>query len=159
LDTPEAGGGWMKSPVFDNESGFGGSGVVQKKKTDSSATKADNPMDLLSGLFDAVGSLFGIGGCVESGPFKDIKLHIGPMGRMAPGNVRCLTRSLNANLGELATTKAMKSLLASKTFGALGSTIEIPFATAGDAPFHTIGHGGIAGEVCCRQYLKFMILT
>jgi tyrosinase len=86
------------------------------------------------------------GGCVETGPFKDIKLRIGPMGKMDPSNVRCLRRNFNPRLGEQVTKVAMKKLMESKTFGDLRMSIEMPFSTTG-APFHTVGHQGIGGEV------------
>jgi tyrosinase len=136
LDTPEAGGGWLKSPVFDPVSGFGGNGAARN------ATSTSSFSDMIESLIGGTG-----GGCVMSGPFKDIKLHIGPLGAMNSNTSRCLTRSFDPSLGQRGTKVTFKNLMAAKTFGDLRTYIEMPFAGQGEAPFHTIGHGGVGGEV------------
>ncbi|KAF2672518.1 Di-copper centre-containing protein, partial [Microthyrium microscopicum] len=74
LDTPSQGGSFLKSPIFDPISGFGGNG-----KPDP-----DNILQKLNGTG---------GGCIQDGIFKDVKLWIGPVGQMIPNNPRCLTRN------------------------------------------------------------------
>jgi tyrosinase len=160
LDTPEAGGSWLKSPVFDDESGFGGTGVAPKPISTPMAPNSNSTgglAELVHGVADFIVNFIVSlgGGCVDSGPFKDIKLHIGPMGQMAPDNVRCLKRNINAFLGERATKASMRTLMASKTFAELRTAIEMPNPfSSGEAPFHTIGHGGIGGEVFANRYCQ-----
>jgi len=155
LDSPEAGGSWMRSPVFDDETGFGGNGAN---------AQSDRLAQLMKGgkgiPFKDIGALFGStanmvetlmggtgGGCVMSGPFKDVKLHIGPMAKMDPKNIRCLKRNFNPKLGGQVTKSTMRNLMKDEAFGNLRRTIELPFAVPGGAPFHTIGHQGIGGEM------------
>jgi hypothetical protein len=94
------------------------------------------------------------GGCVSEGPFKDMKLHIGPFGIMKENNTRCLKRSFNAALVNSAATKEVfDKILGSKNFGEFRKKIEMPaFGTGvakfGPNDFHSLGHGGVGGEVC-----------
>jgi len=165
LDTPEAGGSWINSPVFDPVAGFGGNGAKFNGTGNPRSPEATNeaPKEGKTGsgsLFDIFGSLFGPnsmdmmrgtgGWCLLNGPFKDIKLHIGPFGQMKPGTKeRCLTRNFNSAAGERATKDVMKRLLATKTFGEFRNSIELPDFRAknGGGAFHNIGHSGIGGEV------------
>ena len=116
----------------------------------------------LAGLFGGLGGPFGGrtgAGCVADGPFKDEKLHIGPLGAMRPNNTRCLTRNLNAASAHGAAAKESfrQVLTASKTFGDLRAALEMPIRAAGGAngtagprmagSLHTVGHGGIGGEM------------
>ncbi|KAF2669144.1 Di-copper centre-containing protein [Microthyrium microscopicum] len=141
LDTPAAGGSWLKSPLFDPESGFGGNGA--KLKAGESGLKG-------------FGAGFGTGGgCVVDGPFKDMKLHIGPGAVMKMGSERCLTRSFNIEAGEAAGSKeVVKDALASKDFQTLRMAVEMPNITFTGGKierhgggFHNVGHGGVGGEM------------
>jgi hypothetical protein len=93
------------------------------------------------------------GGCVESGPFKDVKLHIGPLGIMKANNTRCLKRSINPALANSGASKEVfQKILGSKNFGELRQNVEVPsFGGSGSvkfgADFHSLGHGGVGGEV------------
>jgi hypothetical protein len=93
------------------------------------------------------------GGCIEGGPFKDMKLHIGPFGIMKENNTRCLRRSFNAVMANSAASKQVfDKILSSKNFGEFRQHIEVPsFGGTGAArtgpDFHSLGHGGVGGEV------------
>jgi hypothetical protein len=195
LDTKQAGGDWIKSPLFDNQSGFGGNGAKVESpfmpknanhgqsRPDKSPSVPNSPSHDLSNGFtggflkDILGSLLkdfsggpqkaspsGIpfpgdmfmggsgGGCVEAGPFKDMKLHIGPFGMMKENNIRCLKRSFNAALANSAASQqVLDKILSSKDFGEFRQQIEVPsFGRTGAGvgmDFHSLGHGGIGGEV------------
>jgi hypothetical protein len=93
------------------------------------------------------------GGCVSSGPFKDMKLHIGPFGMMKENNTRCLKRNFNPGLANAAASKqVLDRILNSKNFGEFRQRIEVPSfgSTNGfkiGPDFHSLGHGGVGGEV------------
>jgi tyrosinase len=181
LDAPDRGGSWLKSPLFDPITGFGSNGV----KTNASRPK---PPKLPAGFAPLEGVPFGFdgpfppmsagtgGGCLLDGPFKNITLTIGPMGRMTANNTRCLKRDLNPTVAEAGATRAnLKTLLHKKTFNEFRRGMEMPMGFGGglggslgggehshshnDAntsvsspimrPFdmHVIGHGGVGGEV------------
>src|ERR1700761_2607811 len=170
LEAPEAGGAWLSSPVFDTEAGFGGNGA--KVAADGLSSGKGFPAGLppflqgkggnfpgKGGQLPDIAAIFGNadpiaietamggtgGGCVMAGPFKDIKLHIGPMGKMDPKNIRCLRRNFNPRLGEQVTKEAMRALINNTSFGNLRMSIEMPFTMSGGAPFHTVGHQGVGG--------------
>jgi tyrosinase len=140
LDTPDAGGSFTKSPLFDPVSGFGGNG----KKATAGA---------MMGL-PSFGTRTG-GGCLVDGPFANRTLRIGPMGYMKPNNPRCLTRDFNPQMAEASATKAlMARLMKAKSYKNLMHQMEeLPpptfekgvFKFQGDV--HSIGHYGIGGEV------------
>jgi tyrosinase len=145
------------SPVFDVETGFGGNGAsvpgadIPPFLTSGKGMPFGEPPTMFGGdghnpIAEAVAGGTG-GGCLMSGPFKDVKLRIGPMGKMDPSNVRCLRRNFHPKLGEQVTKAAMRSLMDSKVFGNLRMSIEAPFSISGAAPFHTVGHQGVGGEV------------
>jgi tyrosinase len=177
LDTPSGGGSWLKSPLFDPVSGFGGNGV-RTAAAASSASPSPSPPAQANPLADLISGLAGFGGrlrsagCVADGPFKDEKLHIGPMGVMRPNNTRCLTRNLNAATAHSAASKdSFRAVLeGSKTFGDLRTQMEMPMrggrggssnssSSGGKAAgtgtgtrmafgsLHTVGHGGVGGEM------------
>jgi hypothetical protein len=161
LENAESGGSWVTSPVFDVSAGFGGNGA--KVNTTAAATPtAPTGNALWDGLVGILESLFNSpamvamrgtgGGCVESGPFRNITLHIGPAGAMKPNNTRCLVRNFVPGSGESASRAMMKGLLAAKTFGQLRSDIEFPPPQPQGGGnhgggFHSIGHGAVGGEV------------
>jgi len=156
LDSPEAGRTWASSPVFDNEAGFGGNGANIQSERLASLMKGGKgiPFRDIGKLFGGAGpdlyeTLLGGtgGGCIMSGPFKDMKLHIGPMARMDPKNVRCLRRNFNAKIPGQVTKQTMRTLMKNPAFGNLRIAIEMPYSLAGGAPFHNVGHQGIGGEV------------
>jgi tyrosinase len=160
LDTPSGGGTWLKSPLFDPVSGFGGNGVPRNPAPAAGAATPPANNNPLAALFGGLGALFGGrtgGGCVADGPFKDDKLHIGPLGAMRPNNTRCLTRNLNAASAHGAASKDSfrATLTESKTFGDLRAALEMPVRAANGSSgglrmsgsLHTVGHGGVGGEM------------
>jgi hypothetical protein len=180
----------MKSPLFDNESGFGGNGAkvenpfadllnmlnmpkmpkmsnmdehshTHSQPSSDAGPKGPPGRPPTGGMPFRGGAMFmggSGGGCVEGGPFKDMKLHIGPFGIMKENNTRCLRRSFNAALANSAASKqVLDKILGSKNFGEFRQHIEVPsFGGAGAArigpDFHSLGHGGVGGEVLpCRK--------
>jgi tyrosinase len=171
LDSQEAGGDLLKSPILDPISGFGGNGAQTEIKIPFTVTILNDMIEGLKGLQvpDSIISFlrsmvqgvkipdsitFG-GGCLQDGPFKDMILHIGPMGQMVDAKPRCLSRNLNPmiiNMG--ATKKNYARVLKSKTFQEFGFWIESPDFHADlshgiqtNSDFHTIGHFSVGGEV------------
>jgi tyrosinase len=164
LDTPEAGGEWLKSPIFDPVSGFGGNG----KKVDSAALPNGMNISTLAGLAKIIPGLDlsmimdGTGGgCVLDGPFQHRSLTIGPMGQMTANNTRCLTRNINAKFAQSsASSKSMRKVLSAKTMAEFrylaesGSrSISVSWhginVTDEGGNMHNIGHAGVGGEVSC----------
>jgi tyrosinase len=110
-------------------------------------------------IADAIAGATG-GGCLMSGPFKDVKLRIGPMGKMdVNAKERCIRRNFHPKLGEQVTKAAMTSLMQQKNFGDMRMTIEAPFSISGGAPFHTVGHQGVGGDVRRTVYHNYWYLT
>jgi len=121
LDTPEAGGDWDKSPLFDSVNGFGGNGAYVNQsamplpggmsaETLAQLTKLIPGFDLP--MFGGSG-----GGCIQDGIFANRTLTIGPMGQMTPNNTRCITRGFNAKLAhQSASKKSLSKVLSAKTF-------------------------------------------
>ncbi|KAF2668920.1 Di-copper centre-containing protein [Microthyrium microscopicum] len=136
LDTPSGGGSFTKSPIFDPDSGFGGNG----KKINSTFS-----------LPGATG-----GGCVDSGPFQQVVLHIGPSGLMKLNNNRCLTRNFIPWIVESDAAKStLVKALDSKTFGDFMEQVQRTGHAHGGIPtmetifsdLHSIGHYSINGEM------------
>jgi tyrosinase len=162
LDTKEGGGSFLESPLFDPISGFGGNGrkIGVTPNPQQSAPKSAQPdhghadsvtESLLSGFSTG-------GGCLLNGPFVNRTLRIGPYARMSPNNIRCLTRNFNAKIAEVsASKKTLSRILSAKTFAEFSDRISHapPFpehVTMNDlfnlpGDLHTIGHGGVGGEV------------
>ena len=81
------------------------------------------------------------------------------MGAMRPNNTRCLTRNLNAVTAHGAAAKEtfQHVLTTSKTFGDLRAELEMPVLNMGGnatggarrrvGSLHSVGHGGVGGEV------------
>jgi tyrosinase len=175
LDTKDGGGSFLKSPVFDKDTGFGGNG----KKIS------------LSGLFGLPGSAPGSsvllqpghshsdsavesllsgfstgGGCLLDGPFINRTVRIGPFGKMAPDNTHCLTRNLNPMIAEWsANKKTLSRILSAKTYAELSDRMshappppaEMTFKDLQDlfespGDLHGVGHGGIGGEVSLEDW-------
>ncbi|KAF2400179.1 Di-copper centre-containing protein [Trichodelitschia bisporula] len=167
IDTKDHNATLKASPVFDPVIGFGGDGVrvARNVSVPAAPPPPKNPMlDWLTAnipgfempMFDPAM----MGGCVQDGPFKNITLHVGPMGRMISGEKgRCLTRGFNQFIMDSAASKEnIRKVLASKDFGEFRVAIEQPrvrfgatngsFGIVSDGgDLHTIGHGGIGGEM------------
>jgi tyrosinase len=126
LDTPERGGMFEDSPVFDPKLGFGGNGKATKN--------ARNEWEA---------------GCVTDGPFAKYRLHMGP-GHNASYTDRCLTRDFDANLAENSTSPSVV-VQPQLRFPKYEDFSELDFAPTGydrdrGGP-HTTGHNGVGGEV------------
>ncbi|KAF8463421.1 hypothetical protein BDZ91DRAFT_682722 [Kalaharituber pfeilii] len=124
------------SPVFDPITGFGGNGKVGPSALNITASRP----------FIEGGTG---GGCVVDGPFKDMKLNVGP-GPIVTLNTRCLSRSINPTLANnfLSYDQNIKPLWNAKKYK------EFAVLTEGDqklgqAPiitFHGAGHYVAGGE-------------
>ncbi|KAF2666152.1 Di-copper centre-containing protein [Microthyrium microscopicum] len=127
LDSKDAGGDFVKSPLFDPVSGFGGNGKKEKN----------------AGGFGGFGG-FGFGGtgggCITDGPFVNRTLRIGPQGKMAVNNTRCLRRDFNPNVvDQTANKKVLGPLLNSKTYAQFCQVIGMQL--------HNVGHMSVGGEM------------
>lgn len=160
LDSYEAGGDFMHSPLWDAETGFGGNGgFVPHKYSEcelasmppgTHETEWQWPTEAPQEFPGGTG-----GGCVVDGPFKDMVLHIGPMGRMLGDTPRCLTRNFNPSiLNRGATKEAYARLLGKTDYAAFGTQMlssvvggQSPFVPGSVMDFHMTGHGSIGGEV------------
>jgi hypothetical protein len=164
LDSPENGGYFRDSPVFDPIIGHGGDGIeVQRSKrhfTNQSHSEKGSPSDHDDDE----------GGCIQDGPFKNLTIRIGPFGRMVPDNNRCLRRKFNVRLAhEVAGKRSMTAVLNSKDFTQFRMMIERGHEVhigeelkdsqskndhdiIIDGDLHNIGHTGIGGEVSCRLF-------
>jgi tyrosinase len=172
LDTPEAGSHWLKSPLFDVETGFGGNGAKMNISATPFGLNASAFASLLpKGVtleslpsiipgFEVMGEMMGTGGgCIQDGPFKGRRVTIGPMGRMVANNTRCLTRSFSPGGAHAAASKkSIMSVLKASTFAQFRMYMEQPkmtMSTTGGkfnmsnegGGLHNIGHFGVGGEV------------
>lgn len=91
------------------------------------------------------------GGCVTTGPFRDMQLHLGPLNMtddfytLPPNafryNPRCFTRSLNSNLASLFTNQTcVDRLLASTNITDFQDTINYNPTLTGLSGIHGGGH-------------------
>lgn len=159
-DTPEAGSEWLKSPIFDPVSGFGGNGkhVNVSMPEGVNSTMFASLAKIIPGL-DMPMMMGGTGGgCLLDGPFQNMTLSIGPMGQMTPNNTRCLTRNINPILAQTsANSKSMRKVLSAKSMvefrqwaesGARDWSISTKGINVDSfGSMHDIGHGGVGGEV------------
>jgi tyrosinase len=129
LDTPEAGGSWTKSPLWDPEHGFGGNGayVNYSKMLPPNGGLSQETLTLLTKLIPGfeIPTFGGSGGgCIQDGIFKNRTLTVGPMGQMTPNNTRCIIRSFDAKLAHRsASKKSMSKVLSAKTFAEFRSWV------------------------------------
>jgi tyrosinase len=121
LDTPETGGNWDKSPLWDVEHGFGGNGAY----VNMSATQLPGglSMEALTQLTKIIpGFELPViggsgGGCLKDGVFANRTIRIGPMGQMTQNNTRCITRGFNTKLAHAsASKKSLSKVLSAKSF-------------------------------------------
>ncbi|KAI5803488.1 hypothetical protein DFH27DRAFT_50436 [Peziza echinospora] len=116
-----------KSELFDEDDGFGGDGIY---------VAAEGPF-VIPGHTG--------GGCVTTGPFKNMELHVGP-GNSLTNTPRCLKRDFAASINyKFANTAKVNGVLAKNTY--------VEFMTAVDGEtnwenmgIHGPGHYSIGGE-------------
>lgn len=145
LDTPEKGGHFATSPIFDPVYGFGGGGkrtapspvvtvpAAAQPKSMSSPTTVPAPKGDIPGPIAANSSVPGLpgmvvgctsmsmnlacGSCVTDGPFAKYPVYLGPGNDTAKANTRCLNRNINAASAERgAASKAIARLMEKSTF-------------------------------------------
>lgn len=120
---------FLRSPLWDPNSGFGGNGAPTP------------PNDSPFAIPGATG-----GGCVTNGPFKDFRLHLGPGDSLNATN-RCLTRGFSPTIAKnFSNTAKVNKALSQVNFGWFDKVVE------GETNFINVGiHGGghysIGGEV------------
>jgi len=130
LDTPDGGGRFNQSPIWNPDHGFGGNGIPTNK----------------TALFDGAPFPRGTGGgCVTDGPFKDTQFRIGPLGKMEKNKSHCLTRDINAAEVEAngGLSKIQKTLKA-KSFKDFMDNVQK--SLEGFPPGGPGGHGGHGGS-------------
>jgi tyrosinase len=133
LDGPDGGGAFLKSPIFDPVSGFGGNG----KKI---ARAGESP-------YPITGSG---GGCLTDGPFANHSLHIGPYGEMVASNARCLRRDFSPRHVEVSASKEVLSrVLKANTYARFSASLS--------NDLHAVGHGSVGGEVCCCNRTRIVL--
>jgi tyrosinase len=133
LDTPDRGGQFNKSPVWDPVLGFGGDGR-------------------------AVGGINGPDRCIENGPWSQYNVTMVKK-PYDPGWDRCLVREFNWTLGERSGSPNMvlKGILDFDTYADF-SELDVPlwgFDQLTGGP-HAIGHLAVGGEVRSYESIKYM---
>jgi len=132
LDTPERGGHFNSSPLFDPLTGFGGDGKAPPGKSTSKPACA----------FGSV-----CGNCVTDGPFAKYQIYLGP-GNSFKANPRCLVRQVNGLAAETgAASKNIGALLNKSSFEQF-QTLDGGASGKGFTPgVHSIGHLGVGGDM------------
>jgi tyrosinase len=128
LDTPAY--QWDNSPLFHPVFGFGGNGPYLRPD-------AENPNP-----FEVPGRTGG--GCVRTGPFKDMVVRLGPQGDVS-GNPRCLRRDFSPYFaGRYLGTNQTMLTINQPTFGHFARVMEggPSFEASG---IHGGGHYGVGG--------------
>jgi tyrosinase len=141
LDTPERGGHFKTSPVFDPKYGFGGDGSL----TPSPDNKNGN---------SPKGAKAAKGVKCADGPFAKYKINLGP-GNSMKANPRCLTRQINGPMAEAAAKpENLAAIMRESTFEQFqqlrarnAGNFNLASPNSFVVGFHTIGHQGIGGEV------------
>lgn len=119
-----------KAPVFDPVTGFGGDGVPGTY-TLPNHTSVDR-------IFPEA-----FKGCVMDGPFKDLKLHVGP-GFLITDH--CLTRGIDETMKKYLTSAAVANITSSPTFETFRIQVEGEPITP-DHRVHDAGHIVIGGDM------------
>ncbi|KAH6662025.1 hypothetical protein B0J14DRAFT_310949 [Halenospora varia] len=132
-----------KSPIFDgSDSSMGGNGEKVTHKATS------------------VGPAQNGGGCVKTGPFKNMTVHLGPVSPIADpapprnpasnglgDNPRCLRRDLGPNLIKYCTTANLVTLITGqKTIGPFQNTLQNGGAVGGSQGIHGSAHFTIGSD-------------
>ncbi len=158
LDLPPK-GNWLDSPLFDPVTGFGGNGKFVEIPQDfvyygfdmtPLSLTGEGPVteargnDLVLSILPVLTEVRTGGGCVPNGPFKDLKIRMGPF-NSTEGNERCLNRDFAPSFVEgLGLPGLLDTVTAAGSYMELLSVIEF---------VHGIGHvgvGGLIGEVSMR---------
>lgn len=152
LDLPPK-GRFVDSPVFAADSGFGGNGKYTPTPADfvfygfdktvlplngqGTVSKARGNKDLL-GVLPIIETARTGGGCVPNGPFKDLKIRLGPSNATGM-NTRCLNRDFAPSILDL-----LDPLTALQKIQATNSYEEL---TTLAQSVHGIGHAGVGGLI------------
>ncbi|PKS13374.1 hypothetical protein jhhlp_000145 [Lomentospora prolificans] len=121
---------FFNSPLFDDETGFGGNGkyIPGNVTHPANGVPPRNPDDFP----DRTG-----GGCIQSGPFANLTTHLGP-GNSTDLNPHCVRRDFSPESFANRTGKAqIDDGMAQLDFGSFGRLTE--------PSFHAGGHWGIGG--------------
>jgi tyrosinase len=172
LDSPEKGGHFNSSPIFDPVYGFGGGGKGSPSSvptpprpvapppvaanSSTSAAKGAPPKGQPKGA-GGMSGMCGFGGvcgsCVTDGPFAKYKVYIGP-GNSTKSNPRCLVRNLNAQAAEAGSSpSAIERLMSREKYEQFQTLDTSPdgFTWKSTGKFtpgiHSVGHMGVGGDV------------
>lgn len=129
----------LNSTIFSpSPSGFGGNGAY-------------DPTALIQWLWIPAQG----GGCIQSGPFKDVVIHIGP-GNSTAYTERCIKRNIFPRAAERWMTKEEEERLYKlEEYEVFQDTLQgaIDFDT--NLGVHNGGHLVVSGEVSCRRHPNF----
>lgn len=143
----------MNSSIFDPVTGFGGNGAFRETPADFVFYGTDMtvlPLDGQGPISDTRGNALVAralpriraartgGGCVQDGPFKDVKIRLGPWNDTG-NNERCLNRDFAPAFAE--GLPAVAEITRFMTSDSLANV------TAGIAPLHVVGHAGVGGLI------------
>ncbi|EAU86324.1 hypothetical protein CC1G_08048 [Coprinopsis cinerea okayama7 len=140
-----------QSPVFDAVTGFGGNGVPGTYTPPPNVPEFPGPdwpediplPEFPTGLPGFPGGPTAQGGCIDTGPFKDRPITIGPANLNIP---RCLTRAFYDDLLNNLDKTSVDWALAQKTYGDFDAAITFrsPPLEPG-AGIHGAGHAVVGG--------------
>lgn len=121
-----------KAPVFDPTCGFGGNGPYINSTNDPSVSPH---------IPGKTG-----GGCVQDGPFKNVKVNMGPKYNLTY-NPRCLTRDFSPYFAsQTLNSSVVASALAGKTFKDFDTFVQGRFDIP-DTTYHGGGHLSVGGDL------------
>jgi tyrosinase len=117
------------SPIFDNILGFGGDGEYNASAPDHAGGSQG-------------------GGCIKSGWFKNLQVHLAPGNSTAVGVERCVTRNLHQIAATLWLTSEREADVLSKgTYEEFALTLEGGVNLVTDLGMHGAGHFALGGEM------------
>jgi tyrosinase len=145
LDTPDEGGSWAGSPIWDTETGFGGNGI--------NGTIVNITPFMEGSPVGGVGKP--VGSCVVTGPFAQDKytlnLDSGPPTNFTtlPTAKRCLFRNWQPQITDIGFgwDKNVKPVLELFPFANFTAALDKDIGDTGAPGLHPNGHGGTGGEV------------
>jgi tyrosinase len=127
LDSPEGGGRFNASPIWDSVHGFGGDGVSMSLRTTAGGRRMR---------------------CLTGGPWAGTNIRLDP-DNMVEGFERCIERDFDSEFGDnSASPKNLASLLALDRYEDF-SELDVPAGgwQLGRGGPHAIGHLAVGGEV------------
>lgn len=123
-----------QSPIFDNILGFGGNGVPGTYSVPTDNDGSAHP--LFVETWDGAG-------CINSGPFKNAVMHVGPNVRYTD---HCLVRKFEESLRFVFTEANVNNVLSNTVYNDFWNSMDgIPFKP--EPRLHDAGHGYLGGDM------------